>query len=61
MGIPLALAAVSPLVDRLPVTLWFALSAGMMALGTLAWVGVVRAERGTAHPGVPQEVTAAAD
>ncbi|GMA15655.1 MFS transporter [Deinococcus metallilatus] len=59
LGMPLALAAVSPLVDRLPVTLWFALCAGMMALGTLAWVGVVRAERGTAALDVPQEGAAA--
>ena len=36
-GLEVALAAVSPLVDRLPVTLWSALCAGMMLLGTLAW------------------------
>lgn len=42
LGMPLVLAAVSPLVDRLPLGLWFVISAMTQGFGLLAWLWVTR-------------------
>ena len=44
LGMPLVLAAISPVVDRLPLGLWFLVSAVTQGLGLLAWWRVQRVD-----------------
>ena len=44
LGMPLVLLAVSPLVDHLPLSLWFLISAATQGIGFLAWQWVLRFE-----------------
>jgi MFS transporter, DHA3 family, macrolide efflux protein len=44
-GMPLTLLALAPLADRLPISLIFAVAGLMTLLGTLAWGGLLRADR----------------
>lgn len=50
VGMPLVLMIVSPLVDRVPVTVWFGLSALVLALGMASWWLVARAEPASPLP-----------
>ena len=71
LGIPITLLLVSPLLDRYPAGLFFAVTGGVQSVGCLLWVLVVRSERalpdlhawakqkGTRE--VTPDVTAAAD
>lgn len=45
LGIPLTLLLVSPVLDRYPAGLFFALAGGVQLAGCLLWVLVVRSER----------------
>ena len=71
LGIPITLLLVSPLLDRYPAGLFFAVTGGVQSVGCLLWVLVVRSERALPdlHAWAKQEgtrevtpdVTAAAD
>ncbi|MBB5233678.1 MFS transporter [Deinococcus budaensis] len=51
VGMPLVLLIVSPLVDRVPVSVWFGLSVLALALGMVWWWVVARAEPPRPLPG----------
>ncbi|PNY81341.1 MFS transporter [Deinococcus koreensis] len=45
LGMPLSLLLLSPVLDQLPLPLWFGLAALLMTLGGVAWLLVVLSER----------------